>query len=180
MKTTALEIPDVIVFEPDVYRDSRGSFFESWQERRFSEAGINEAFVQDNQSVSGKGVLRGLHFQQPPHAQGKLVRVARGAVMDVAVDLRKASPTYGKWVSQILSEDNHLMMWVPKGFAHGFITLEEDTVFLYKCTGFYNKAAEQTILWNDPDLNIPWGVEQPLVSEKDLLGINFKALNSLF
>jgi dTDP-4-dehydrorhamnose 3,5-epimerase len=175
-----LTIPDVKLIQPDVYEDARGSFFESWQQERFLDAGIKEAFVQDNQSISGKGVLRGLHFQNPPYAQGKLVRVVKGAVLDVAVDLRSASPTFGKWVSQLLSEENRLMMWVPPGFAHGFITREEENIFLYKCTAYYNKASECTILWNDPQLNIDWGNENPLLSEKDLAGIKFSQLKSLF
>jgi dTDP-4-dehydrorhamnose 3,5-epimerase len=124
-------------------------------------------FLQDNESKSKKGVLRGLHFQAPPFGQGKLVRVMRGAVLDVAVDIRKTSPTYGKWDSIVLTSENKWMFWIPAGFAHGFVTLEDDTVFFYKCTNVYNKASEGSIIWNDPVLNINWGVTDPLISDKD-------------
>ena len=142
--------------------------------------GLDENFVQDNQSISIKGVLRGLHFQKPPFAQGKLVRVVKGAALDVAVDLRKGSPTYGQWESVEITGENKLMFWVPPGFAHGFVSLEDGTVFVYKCSNIYNKASEATILWNDPDLNIDWKVENPLLSEKDLQGMLFKDFVSPF
>jgi dTDP-4-dehydrorhamnose 3,5-epimerase len=127
-----------------------------------------------------KGVLRGLHFQNQPYAQGKLVRVMRGAVLDVAVDIRKASPTYGKWVSIVLTGENKYMYWIPDGFAHGFLTLEDDTVFFYKCTNVYNKASEGSIRWNDPDLNINWGIDNPILSDKDKVSPLFKDLKTSF
>lgn len=167
MEITKTAIPDVLIIKPDVFGDDRGYFFESYQQEKFKAYGINAAFVQDNESCSQKGVLRGLHFQKPPFAQGKLIRVIRGAVMDVAVDLRRASPTYGKWVSMMLSGENKCMCWIPEGFAHGFITLEENTVFSYKCTNYYNKASEGSVRWNDPTLNINWGTENPILSGKD-------------
>lgn len=180
MELISTSIPEVKVIKPTVYEDGRGYFYETFRKDLLMALGIVADFVQDNQSMSGKHILRGLHFQQPPHAQGKLVRVIRGAVLDVAVDIRKNAPTYGQWVAQRLDENNKLMMWVPEGFAHGFLTLEEDTVFSYKCTGYYNKAAEGSIRWNDPDLNIDWGVENPQLSEKDELAPKFCELKSLF
>lgn len=162
-----LELPEVIVVKPDVFSDDRGYFFESFQKEKFAAFGIDKPFVQDNESKSQKGVLRGLHFQLPPYAQGKLVRVVKGSVLDVAVDIRKNSPTFGKWVSVTLSEENKWMCWIPEGFAHGFITLEDNTIFAYKCTNIYHKASEGSIRWNDPKLSINWGTEQPLLSEKD-------------
>jgi dTDP-4-dehydrorhamnose 3,5-epimerase len=167
MEIIKSEIPDVLIIKPDVFQDERGYFFESFNEMKFREYGIDAHFVQDNESKSQKGVLRGLHYQRPPYAQGKLVRVMKGSVLDVAVDLRHDSPWYGKSVSIILSESNKWMYWIPEGFAHGFITLEDNTVFFYKCTHFYHKAAEGSIRWNDPDLNIDWGNEHPILSEKD-------------
>lgn len=167
MEIIETKIPDLYVVKPTVFKDQRGYFFESYNKNAFLESGIDQNFVQDNESKSAKGVLRGLHFQKPPFAQGKLVRVIKGAVRDVAVDLRKSSPTYGQWASIDLTEDNKWMYWVPPGFAHGFVTLEDDTVFFYKCTNVYNKASEGSIRWDDPDLNIDWGVENPLLSDKD-------------
>jgi len=137
-------------------------------------------FVQDNESKSNKGVLRGLHFQRPPFAQGKLVRVVKGSVMDVAVDIRKDSPTYGKWESRILSEDNKEMFWIPEGFAHGFVTLEDNTVFTYKCTNVYNKESEGSIRWNDPDIDINWNIDNPTLSEKDRISPLFNDLETPF
>ncbi|MBK9291057.1 MAG: dTDP-4-dehydrorhamnose 3,5-epimerase [Bacteroidetes bacterium] len=160
-------IPDLLIVKPVVFEDHRGYFFESYNKEKFLQKGIDQNFVQDNESKSAKNVLRGLHFQKPPFAQGKLVRVMKGAVLDVAVDIRKKSPTYGKWASIVLSESNKWMYWIPPGFAHGFVTLEDDTVFFYKCTNVYNKASEGSIRWNDPDLNIDWGVTDPLLSDKD-------------
>jgi dTDP-4-dehydrorhamnose 3,5-epimerase len=170
----------LVLIEPAVFRDDRGYFFESYQKEKFRNLGIDVDFVQDNESMSHGNVLRGLHFQKPSYAQGKLVRVVRGSVLDVAVDLRKASKTYGKWESSVLSADNKLMMWIPEGFAHGFLILEDDTIFQYKCTNNYNKESECGIIWNDPDLQIIWGVDNPLVSEKDLQGILFRDLKSPF
>ena len=157
MKTTRLAIPDVILIEPKVFGDERGFFFESFNQRAFNEAtGTDYQFVQDNHSRSAKGVLRGMHYQLPPHAQGKLVRVVQGAVFDVAVDIRKSSPTFGQWVGAELSADNHRQLWIPPGFAHGFLTLTESAQFLYKTTDYYAPQHEQCIVWNDPDLAIAW------------------------
>lgn len=167
MKVTPTEIPDVVVIEPDVFGDNRGYFFESYSKAKFDAAGIHADFVQDNQSLSCRNVLRGLHFQNPPFEQGKLVRVISGSVLDVAVDIRKGSPYFGKWISRILSAENKAMMWVPPGFAHGFLTLDDNTVFSYKCTAYYRKDAEGVILWNDPVLNIQWGCNDPVVSGRD-------------
>lgn len=130
-------------------------------------AGLEKEFVQDNESFSGKGALRGLHFQNPPYEQGKLVRVASGTAMDVCVDIRKNSATYGKWEAIEISAENKRMLWIPPGFAHGFVSLSDNTLFLYKCTNLYNKESENSIIWNDPDLNINWGIEDPLISDKD-------------
>lgn len=170
----------LVVIKPKVFADARGYFFESYNQKVFKEAGLDLDFVQDNQSLSQKGVLRGLHFQAPPHAQGKLVRVITGAVYDVAVDIRKGSPTYGKWYGVELTEENKWMMYVPDGFAHGFLTLRDNTIFSYKCTGFYNKAAEDCILWNDSSLGINWKVSDPLLSQKDLEGKSFTGFVSPF
>jgi dTDP-4-dehydrorhamnose 3,5-epimerase len=162
-------IPDVVLIRPKVFGDSRGYFFESWEQRKFAAAGIDASFVQDNQSRSPRQILRGLHYQlrQP---QGKLVRVVTGAVFDVAVDIRRSSPTFGRWVGEVLSEENHHMLWVPPGFAHGFIVLSESAHFVYRCTDFWAPTHERSILWNDPDLNVTWPIPrgvQPLVSAKD-------------
>jgi dTDP-4-dehydrorhamnose 3,5-epimerase len=173
-------IQDLVLIQPDVFPDQRGYFFESFQKEKFLNLGIDAEFVQDNESMSQKNVLRGLHFQLPPFAQGKLVRVVKGAVLDVAVDLRKSSRTYGKWVSVTLDAKNKLMAWIPVGFAHGFLTLEDDTIFQYKCTNYYNKASEAGIIWNDPTLGIEWGTKEPLVSEKDLKGLLFNNFKSPF
>ena len=180
MELISTSIKDLFIIQPKVFEDSRGYFFESYNENVFKLKGINENFVQDNQSLSQTGVLRGMHFQSPPFAQGKLVRVIKGAVLDVALDIRKNSPTYGKHVDIVLDERNKTMLWIPAGFAHGFLTLETDTIFSYKCTNMYNKASEDCILWNDPYLNINWGVENPSLSEKDTQGKLFKDFISPF
>ena len=180
MEIIKTSIQDLVVIKPRVFEDDRGYFFESYNHGNFSKEGLDLRFVQDNESKSQKGVLRGLHFQKPPFAQGKLVRVIRGAVLDVAVDLRKGSPTYGKWESVELTADNKEMYWVPPGFAHGFVTLEEDTIFAYKCTNVYDKDSEGSIQWNDADLNIDWGVENPILSDKDKVGPAFKHFLSPF
>lgn len=177
VKTT---IDGLLIIKPDVFKDERGYFFESYNKERFAKAGLNMDFVQDNESKSDKGVLRGLHFQKPPFAQGKLVRVIKGSVMDVAVDLRKDSPTYGKWESVVLTEDNKLQFWIPEGFAHGFVALEDNTIFNYKCTNVYNKESEGSILWNDPDININWSIDNPILSEKDKISPLFKNFESPF
>jgi len=173
MTITDTAIPGVLIIEPQVFGDARGFFMETWNAAAFAGAGLDMAFVQDNHSRSQKGVLRGLHFQNPG-PQGKLVRVTRGAVFDVAVDLRAASPTFGQWVGVELSAENKRMLWVPEGFAHGFLTLEDDTDFLYKCTAPYAPASEHTLAWNDPAVGIDWPVLglDPLISDKDARGLS--------
>lgn len=180
MKATRLAIPDVVLIEPKVFGDARGFFFESFNQKAFNEAtGTNHQFVQDNHSRSAKGVLRGLHYQiQQP--QGKLVRVVRGAVFDVAVDIRKSSPTFGQWVGEELSEDNHRQLWVPPGFAHGFVVLSDTAEFLYKTTDYYAPQYERSILWSDPDLAIEWPVDAPILSAKDLQGLRFDCADFCF
>lgn len=180
MQVEQTGIEGLIIIKPAVFEDPRGYFFESYNREKFHQAGVTTEFVQDNQSLSQPGVLRGLHFQEPPFAQAKLVRVIKGAVLDVAVDLRKSSPTYGKHVAVELTEENKMMFLVPEGFAHGFLTLRPDTIFTYKCSNFYNKASEQCIMWNDPDLNINWGTTEPVLSEKDSAGTAFRNFKSLF
>ena len=155
-----------MLIEPKVYADDRGFFLETWHAERFREAGIPDSFVQDNQSRSRRNVLRGLHYQEP-NQQGKLVRCTRGAIFDVAVDIRKGSPQFGRWFGAELSEKNLQMLWVPPGFAHGFCALTDDCDVLYKCTTFYDGNADRSIAWNDPDIGIEWPVAQPLVSAKD-------------
>ena len=177
MKT---KIEGLLIIKPKVFSDDRGYFFESFRLDKFMELGIDLEFVQDNESKSQKGVLRGLHFQAPPYGQGKLVKVVKGAVIDVAVDIRKKSPTYGQWISHELSEYNKTMFWIPPGFAHGFLTLEDETIFQYKCTNYYNKESEGSIRWNDPNLDINWGVDKPLVSDKDNQAPFFNNFNSKF
>lgn len=169
MQVTKLDIDGLFVFEPRVFADERGAFFESFNATRFKEAtGLDIAFVQDNHSTSRKGVVRGLHYQLDPHAQGKLVRVARGAVFDVAVDIRKGSPTFGQWAGVELSAENHKQFWIPRGFAHGFVALEDDTEFLYKTTDFWHGVSERAIRWNDPAIGITWPLTgTPIVSAKD-------------
>ena len=160
-------IPDLVIIEPDVFGDHRGFFKETYNAQHFQDLGLELNFVQDNVSFSGKGILRGLHFQAPPHAQGKLVTVLSGKVIDVAVDIRKDSPTYGEHRAVELSGENHRMFWVPPGFAHGFAVLSEQAYFCYKCTGFYNREAEGGLMWNDPSLNIDWQLDTPILSKKD-------------
>ncbi len=174
MEIIETKIQDLLVIKPDVFTDERGYFFESYNRERFLAYGLDMTFVQDNEPQSMKGVLRGLHFQKPPFAQGKLVRVVKGAVRDVAVDLRKDSPTYGQWESVILTEGNKFMYWIPEGFAHGYVCLEDHSVFTYKCTNVYNKASEGSIRWNDPDLGIIWDIENPILSDKDKIAPMFK------
>lgn len=180
MEIINTEINGLLIIKPKVFEDDRGYFFESYNKNVFSNLGINVNFVQDNQSLSGKNVLRGLHFQNTPFAQAKLVRVIKGSVLDVAVDIRKNSPTYGKHLSIELTEKNKTMFYIPEGFAHGFLTLEDETIFSYKCTNFYNKDSEGCILWNDPILNINWNVHHPIISDKDKVGTLFKDFNSNF
>jgi len=166
-------LPGVLILEPRVFGDQRGFFMETWNAAGFAAAGLDLTFVQDNHSRSQKGVLRGMHFQNPG-PQGKLVRVTRGAVFDVAVDLRKSSPTFGQWTGVELSAENRRMFWVPEGFAHGFLTLEDDTDFLYKCTAPYAPQSEYTLAWNDPSVGIEWPVAglYPIISEKDARGLS--------
>ena len=180
MEVSETHLKGLFVLKPKVFEDERGYFFESYNRNLFKQADLNLEFFQDNQSLSQKGVLRGLHFQNPPYAQGKLVRVITGAVLDIAVDIRKDSKTYGQWFGLELTEKNKWMMYVPTGFAHGFLTLEDNTIFSYKCTNFYNKAAEDCLLWNDKDLNINWNFDKPLLSAKDLEGKPFKDFVSQF
>ena len=180
MEVIKTRIPDLYVIKPKVFEDHRGYFFESYNKEVFLRNGIDQNFVQDNESMSGKGVLRGLHFQKPPFTQGKLVRVMRGSVLDVAVDLRKKSPTYGEWVSVVLSQENKWMYWIPPGFAHGFVTLEDHTIFFYKCTNVYNKESEGAIAWNDSDLNIDWKISDPILAAKDKAAPFFKGFESPF
>jgi dTDP-4-dehydrorhamnose 3,5-epimerase len=181
MKTEQTPLADLLIIHPDVYGDERGYFYESWNREKYAHLGIDADWIQDNQSMSQKNVLRGLHFQAPPHAQGKLVRVVRGSVMDVALDIRTDSPTFGQFFALELNEQNHTQLWIPPGFAHGFVTLEDHTIFSYKCSGgSYNQASEGCILWNDTDLNIDWGVHDPIISEKDKNGLRFADFNSPF
>jgi dTDP-4-dehydrorhamnose 3,5-epimerase len=167
MKVTPLAIPEVLLVEPRVFGDDRGFFLESFHLARYSAAGISGPFVQDSQSFSRKGVLRGLHFQWPQNAQGKLVSVDHGAVWDVAVDVRRGSPTYGQWVGAELTESNHHQLWVPPGFAHGFVVMSETALFVYKCTALYSPADEVSIRWDDPTLAVQWPVRTPVLSGKD-------------
>jgi len=175
MKAIPTEIPDVWVIEPKVFGDARGFFFESYNRKAFKDAtGLEPDFVQDNHSKSAQGVLRGLHYQLPPHAQGKLVRVAQGEVFDVAVDIRRGSPTFGRWVGEILSAENQRQLWIPPGFAHGFVTLSETAEFLYKTTNYYAPQCDRCIRWDDPTLAIDWPMQiAPLVSVKDAAGAAF-------
>lgn len=176
MHFTRLAIPDVILIEPKVFGDNRGFFFESFNAQAFAAAtGLNPTFVQNNHSKSSKGVLRGLHYQKSPRAQGKLVRVIQGEVFDVAVDIRKSSPTFGHYVSVTLSADNKKQLWIPEGFAHGFLTLSETAEFLYQTTNYYAPDLERSIQWNDPDIGIAWPLDaKPALSEKDLAAVSFK------
>lgn len=181
MEINKTPIEGLIIFQPRIFRDERGAFFESFNQKLFDE--ITEShynFVQDNQSISKKNVLRGLHLQRPPYAQGKLVRVIKGSVIDVVVDLRKYSKTYGEHYSILLSEENNKHFFIPPGFAHGFLSLEDDTIFSYKCTNYYAPDYEMTIQWNDPVLNIDWGTEKCNISEKDKVGIEFSSFVSEF
>ena len=176
MDVIKTDIEGLLVLEPRVFGDSRGYFFESFNVRTFEEAVGNVTFVQDNESKSSYGVVRGLHFQKPPHAQAKLVRVVKGKVLDVAVDLRKESPTFGKHVAVELSEDNHRQMFIPRGFAHGFSVLSDEVVFQYKCDNYYAPESEGAIAWDDPDLAIDWQIpyDKVLLSEKDRKHSSFK------
>lgn len=171
MKVIPTEIEGLLILEPKVFGDERGFFMESWNKRAFAELGLDITFDQDNHSRSARGVLRGLHYQSP-NPQGKLVRVVNGRAWDVAVDLRADSPTYGRWAGVELSAENKRLFWVPPGFAHGFVSLEDGTDFLYKCSGFYDPSTEHSLMWNDPEVGIEWPLEgiEPQLSAKDKLG----------
>ena len=182
MEVIKTEIEGVVIIEPRIFNDERGYFYESFSQREFEEKVCRTTFVQDNQSKSSYGVLRGLHFQKPPYCQSKLVRCIKGAVLDVAVDIRKGSPTFGKYVAVELTEENHRQFFVPRGFAHGFAVLSEEAVFQYKCDNFYNKESEGSVAWNDPELNIDWRIpfDKVLLSEKDKLSKNIADADYLF
>lgn len=182
MKVIRTDIEDVVVIEPDVYVDDRGYFLESFSEKKFCTQVREVKFVQDNESKSCYGVLRGLHFQKPPYAQGKLVRVVKGKVLDVAVDIRRGSPTFGKYVAVELSGENHRQVFIPRGFAHGFAVLEDDTVFQYKCDNFYAPDHESAIAWDDPDLGIDWKLpaDKIILSAKDSCNPRLKEVECLF
>ena len=182
MDVIKTDIEGVVIIEPRIFNDDRGYFYESFSQREFEEKVCRTVFVQDNQSKSSYGVLRGLHFQKPPYCQSKLVRCIKGAVLDVAVDIRKGSPTFGKYVAVELTEENHRQFFVPRGFAHGFAVLSEEAVFQYKCDNFYCKESEGSVAWNDPDLAIDWRIpaDKVLLSEKDKLSKNIREAEYLF
>ena len=180
MQVTTTPLQGLLIIQPNVFEDERGYFYESYNKKLFQQHGIEVDFVQDNQSLSEAGVLRGLHCQNPPYSQGKLVRVIKGSILDVVVDIRKQSPTYGKHFTTQLNEKNKTMLWIPLGFVHGFLTLENNTIFSYKCSNYYNKDSEQCILWNDTDIAINWKIDSPNLSEKDKKGTPFKDFVSLF
>jgi dTDP-4-dehydrorhamnose 3,5-epimerase len=179
MKIERTPIKDLIILTPKIFMDDRGYFMESYNHKQWFEH-LNVNFIQDNESMSSKGVLRGFHFQKPPHAQDKLVRVVSGSVLDIVVDIRKSSPTYGQHFKIILSAENKKQLFIPKGFAHGFLTLEDNSIFNYKCSQYYNGESEGSLLWNDPNLAIDWGISDPLLSEKDTVAEIFATFNSPF
>jgi len=182
MEVIKTNIEGVVIIEPRIFKDDRGYFFESFSQREFEEKVCKTTFVQDNESKSSYGVLRGLHFQKPPFAQSKLVRVIKGAVLDVAVDIRKGSPTFGQYVSVELTGENHRQFFIPRGFAHGFSVLSEEVIFQYKCDNFYSPQSEGAIAWNDPDLNIDWRIpaEKVVLSEKDSKHPRLKDWQNMF
>ena len=182
MNIIKTSIEGVVIIEPRLFKDERGYFFESFNQREFEEKVCKTTFVQDNESKSGYGVIRGLHYQKPPFAQSKLVRVIKGAVLDVAVDIRKGSPTFGQHVAVELTEGNHRQFFIPRGFAHGFSVLSEEVIFQYKCDEFYHQEAEGAIAWNDAELGIDWKIplEKVLVSEKDSKHLRLKNINDLY
>jgi len=173
MNVIACRLPGLLIIEPKVFGDSRGFFMETWNRQRYREAGLNADFVQDNLSLSRRGALRGLHFQNPS-PQGKLVSVLQGEVFDVAVDIRRSSPTFGKWEGTVLSSENKRQFFVPAGFAHGFLVLSEEAMFHYKCTEFYSPKDEMTVRWNDPEIGIEWPIKNPILSEKDGRGLRLR------
>lgn len=182
MKFTKTDIEGVVIIDPTLFGDHRGYFLESFRDDKFRSEVCNTTFVQENESMSSKGVLRGLHFQRPPYSQSKLVRVVEGAALDVAVDIRKGSPTYGKYVAVELTGENHRQLFIPRGFAHGFVVLSERAIFQYKCDNFYNPQSEGSILWNDPTIGVEWGVDSEGVnlSKKDLEGVLLDEFDSPF
>ena len=180
MKVTKTEIPGLLVVQPDVFADSRGFFFESYNKKKYEEAGISNDFVQDNISKSRKGTVRGLHYQVGDKAQGKLCQVIEGEVLDVAVDIRFNSPTFGRYFSLNLNSETKSQLWIPAGFAHGFSVLSNEAIFSYKCTNYYSKEAERSILYNDPDLCVDWRIENAIVSAKDLNAKRFKEIEKDF
>ena len=181
MKIESTSFRDLMIITPDVFGDDRGYFFEPFNEARFRvETGLNITFVQDNESLSRKNVLRGLHFQVPPKSQAKLIRVTRGAVLDVVVDLRKSEPTFGKHYSIVLSSENKQQLFVPEGFAHGFYVLEDQTIFSYKCSNYYSREHDRSILWNDPAFGIDWNAALPELSDKDKNAMKFAEFDSPF
>ncbi len=173
MNIEQTRLPGVVVLSPRVYRDPRGFFMETWNQERYADEGVPAAFVQDNLSESRRGVLRGLHYQHPA-AQGKLLQVLQGEIYDVAVDIRRGSPTFGQWVGVVLSGDNQRQIYVPEGFAHGFVVTSDSALFSYKCTNLYRPQNEGTVLWNDPDLGIDWPIAEPILSPKDLAGVRLR------
>ena len=179
MKIEKTFIKDLLVLSPTVFKDDRGYFLESYNKKSLEEI-LNVEFVQDNESLSQKKVLRGLHFQEPPYGQGKLVRVITGSVLDVAVDLRKDSSTFGKYYKHVLSQQNKQQLFIPQGFAHGFLVLEDNTIFNYKCTNYYEKGSEVSLLWNDPTINIDWQIDTPIISKKDQNALSFIDYKSPF
>lgn len=180
MRLIETGLDSLLIIEPKVFHDPRGFFFEGYNKKTYAEAGLDIEIVQTNISKSQAGVVRGLHFQNPPYGQGKLIRVLKGAVLDVVVDIRKESATYGQHFSIELNEENKKGLWVPPGFAHGFKTLRDDTLFYYDCTEFYNKEAEGSLRWNDPSLGIDWGIETPILSEKDAAAPLFTEFKTQF
>ena len=181
MEVKKTKINGVFLIKPQIFKDKRGYFFESFNSKEFRKAtGLNVQFVQDNRSLSCKNVLRGLHFQHPPFAQAKLVSVIKGEVLDVVVDIRKDSETYGEHIAAYLNEENQHQLYISEGMAHGFLTLRDDTIFTYKCSNYYHKDSEDGIIWNDSNLNIDWNIKNPLVSEKDQLMQNFSSFVSSF
>lgn len=180
MQFEKTEIEGLLIIKPKVFEDERGHFFESFNKEVFKNNDLDVEFVQDNQSLSQKNVLRGLHFQRPPFAQGKLIRVIKGSVLDVAVDIRKTSKTYGQHFKLILSEENKIIFYIPPGFAHGFLTLDDNTIFSYKCTNVYNKESEDALFWNDSELGIDWGIKTPILSDKDKAAQSFISFKSPF
>jgi dTDP-4-dehydrorhamnose 3,5-epimerase len=178
MKFEKTNIDGLLIIQPDVFEDSRGLFFESFNKEKYEKGGIADKFVQDNISKSCQNTIRGLHLQIGEKAQGKLCQVISGSVLDIAVDVRAQSPKFGKYFSIELSDENRLQLWIPKGFAHGFLVLSEASIFSYKCTEIYDKESERSILFNDPDLDINWGIESPIVSPKDLNALTFQQFKS--